>query len=240
MLIFPAIDMRQGKCVRLMQGRADQETVYFQDPVAVAQRWEAEGAEWLHLVDLDGAMQAGVGNRLIARRIFQTLRVPVQFGGGLREMKDVEEILEAGAARVILGTAAVQRPDFLAEAVSRYGQQIVVGLDARDGLVAIHGWNQVKKLAATAFAETIVQCGVCRVVYTDIAKDGMLVGPNVEATLGLARASGLRVIASGGISSLEDLRQLRELEDVGIEGAIVGKALYEQRFSLREAIAAGG
>ncbi len=238
MIIFPAIDMRQGKCVRLLQGRADRETVYFEDPVAVAQRWEAEGAQWVHLVDLDAAMETGCRNRVIARKIFQSLRIPVQFGGGVREMKDVEEILEAGAARVILGTAAVQRPDFLADAVRRYNEQILVGLDARDGFVATHGWNQVGKLAAAAFAETLVQCGVRRVVYTDIAKDGMLVGPNIDLTLKLAGTGGLRVIASGGVSSLEDLRRLRELESTGIEGAIVGKALYERRFSLKEAIAA--
>ena len=239
MIIFPAIDMRQGRCVRLLQGRADQQTVYFEDPVAVALRWEAEGAAWLHLVDLDGAMSEGSGNRAIAKRIFAAVRIPVQFGGGLRAMEDLEEILEAGAARVVVGTAAVQHPEFLAEALQRFGERIVVGIDARDSRVATHGWNQAGSLEAVAFAQTLARSGVQRVVYTDISKDGMLVGPNLEATKRLAADSQLKVVASGGVASLDDLRALRALEDVGIEGAIVGKALYERRFTLQEAIAAG-
>ena len=239
MIIFPAIDMRQGRCVRLLQGRAERETVYFEDPVAVAQRWEAEGAAWLHLVDLDGAMSEESGNRAIAKKIFATLRIPVQFGGGVRSMEDAEEILDAGAARVVLGTAAVQHPEFLAEAVQRFGERLVVGIDARDGRVATHGWNQVASLEAGAFAQTLVRRGVQRVVYTDISKDGMLVGPNLEATRRLAVNTHLKVIASGGVASLKDLRVLRGLEPVGIEGAIVGKALYEGRFTLKEAIETG-
>ena len=239
MIIFPAIDMRQGRCVRLLQGRAEQETVYFEDPVAVALRWEAEGAAWLHLVDLDGAMSEGSGNRAIAKGIFAALRIPVQFGGGLRTMKDLEEILGAGAARVVVGTAAVQHPEFLAEALQQFGERIVVGIDARDGRVATHGWNQVGSLEAVAFAQTLARTGVQRVVYTDISKDGMLVGPNLEATKRLAVDSQLKVVASGGVASLSDLQALRGLENTGIEGAIVGKALYERRFTLKEAIAAG-
>ena len=239
MIIFPAIDMRQGRCVRLLQGRAERETVYFEDPVAVAQRWEAEGAAWLHLVDLDGAMSEGSGNRAIAKRIFAALQIPVQFGGGVRSMEDVEEILDAGAARIVVGTAAVQHPEFLAEAVQRFGERIVVGIDARDGHVATHGWNHVGSLEAVAFAQTLARSGVQRVVYTDISKDGMLVGPNLEATSRLAADSQLKVIASGGVASLDDLRALRGLEPMGIEGAIVGKALYEGRFTLKEAIEAG-
>ena len=239
MIIFPAIDMRQGRCVRLLQGRAEQETVYFEDPVAVALRWEAEGAAWLHLVDLDGAMSEGAGNRAIAKGIFAALRIPVQFGGGLRTMKDLEEILGAGAARVVVGTAAVQHPEFLAEALQRFGERIVVGIDARDGRVATHGWNQVGSLEAVAFAQTLARTGVQRVVYTDISKDGMLVGPNLEATKRLAADSRLKVVASGGVASLDDLRSLCGLEEFGIEGAIVGKALYERRFTLKEAIEAG-
>jgi phosphoribosylformimino-5-aminoimidazole carboxamide ribotide isomerase len=239
MIIFPAIDMRQGRCVRLLQGRAQEETIYFEDPVAVALRWQAEGAAWLHLVDLDGAMSEGSGNRQIAKRIFTALRIPVQFGGGLRTMEDLEEILEAGAARVVVGTAAVLHPEFLAEAVQRFGERIVVGIDARDGHVATHGWNQVGSLEAGAFAQMLVRQGVQRVVYTDISKDGMLAGPNLEATRRLAADTRLKVVASGGVASLDDLRTLRALEDVGIEGAIVGKALYERRFTLKEAIEAG-
>ena len=239
MIIFPAIDMRQGKCVRLLQGRAEQETVYFEDPVAVARRWEAEGAAWLHLVDLDGAMSEGSRNREIAKRIFAALRIPVQFGGGVRAMEDVEEILDAGAARAIVGTAAVQHPEFLAEALQRFGERMVVGIDARDGFVATHGWNEVGSLEAVAFAKTLARSGVQRVVYTDISKDGMLVGPNLEASKRLAIESHLKVVASGGVASLDDLRALHGLETAGIEGAIVGKALYERCFTLQEAIAAG-
>jgi len=239
MIIFPAIDMRQGKCVRLLQGRADQEKVYFEDPVAVAHRWEAEGAAWLRLVDLDGAMSEVSGNRAIAKRIFAALRIPVQFGGGVRSMEDVEEILDAGAVRVVVGTAAVQHPEFLAEALQRFGERIVVGIDARDGRVATHGWNQVGSLEAVAFAQALARSGVQRLVYTDISKDGMLVGPNLEATKRLSADSQLKVIASGGVASLDDLRALQALENIGVEGAIVGKALYERRFTLKEAIAAG-
>jgi len=239
MIIFPAIDMRQGRCVRLLQGRAEHETVYFEDPAAVALRWETEGAAWLHLVDLDGAMSEGSGNRAIAKRIFAALRIPVQFGGGLRAMEDLEETLEAGAARVVVGTAAVQQPEFLAKAVQRFGERIVVGIDARNGRVATHGWNQVGSLEAVAFAQTLARSGVQRVVYTDISKDGMLAGPNLEATKRMAADSQLKVVASGGVASLDDLRALRGLETIGIEGAIVGKALYERRFTLKEAIQAG-
>jgi phosphoribosylformimino-5-aminoimidazole carboxamide ribotide isomerase len=239
MIIFPAIDMRHGKCVRLLQGRAEHETVYFEDPVAVALRWEAEGAAWLHLVDLDGAMSGGLGNRAIAKRIFSALHIPVQFGGGVRSMEDVEEILNAGAARVVMGTAAVQHPEFLAEALQRFGDSIVVGIDARDGRVATHGWNQVASLEAETFAQMLVRRGLQRVVYTDISKDGMLVGPNLEATKRLVADTHLKVVASGGVASLDDLRALRGLETMGVEGAIVGKALYEQRFTLKEAIEAG-
>ena len=239
MIIFPAIDMRQGRCVRLLQGRVEQETVYFENPVSVALRWEGEGAAWLHLVDLDGAMDEGSGNRAIAKKIFAALRIPVQFGGGLRSMNDLDEVLGAGAARVVVGTAAVQHPEFLAEAVQRFGDRIVVGVDARDGRVATHGWNQVGSLEAAAFAQTLARSGVQRVVYTDISKDGMLVGPNLEATKRLAMESQLKVIASGGVASLDDLRALRGLETGGIEGTIVGKALYERRFTLKEAIEVG-
>jgi phosphoribosylformimino-5-aminoimidazole carboxamide ribotide isomerase len=239
MIIFPAIDMRQGRCVRLLQGRAEQETVYFEDPVAVAQRWEAEGAAWLHLVDLDGAMSEASQNREIAKRIFKMLRIPVQFGGGLRTLHDLEDVLGAGASRAVIGTAAVQNPDFLTKALQRFGERVVVGIDAREGCVATHGWNQIGSLEAVAFAQSLAQTGVQRVVYTDISKDGTLAGPNLDASKRLAVESHLKVVASGGIASLDDLRALSDLESIGIEGAIVGKALYERRFTLKEALAAG-
>jgi phosphoribosylformimino-5-aminoimidazole carboxamide ribotide isomerase len=236
MIIFPAIDLRYGKCVRLLQGRAEREAVYSEDPVAVAQMWEAEGAEWLHLVDLDGAMSSGTGNRAMAKRIFKALKIPVQFGGGVRAIADLGEMLEAGAGRVILGTAAIESSRFLSEALTLSPERVVVGLDAKEGWLVTRGWNQVERLEAFAFARTLVGRGVLRIVYTDILKDGMLTGPNLAATRRMAEGSGLKVIASGGISSLEDLRSLKQLEPYGVEGVVVGKALYEKRFSLAEAL----
>jgi phosphoribosylformimino-5-aminoimidazole carboxamide ribotide isomerase len=237
MIVFPAIDMRNGKCVRLRQGRTEQETIYFEDPVAVAEQWQSEGAEWLHLVDLDGAMSSGANNRGTAKKIFQTLTIPVQFGGGVRKMSDLQEVLQLGASRVVLGTAAVEDFDFLSKAVARFSDQIVVGLDARDGLIATKGWKQVEQLQALEFAKTLSRTGLLRIVYTDISRDGTLTGPNLETTRQVAESSGLKVIASGGMSSLEDLRRLKPLEVCGVEGVIIGKALYERRFSLRQALA---
>src|SRR5439155_19556338 len=205
MIIFPAVDIRNGKCVRLLQGRFEEETVYFADPVAVAQRWESEGAEWLHLVDLDGAISPGMGNRAIVKEIFKTLRIPVKFGGRVRKMSDLQELLEAGTERVILGTAAVEEADFLSKALARFSSKVVVGLDVKGGFIATRGWSQVEKLEGLEFARTLGQRGVQRIVYTDISKDGMLTGPNFEAIRRVAVQSGLKVIASGGISTLQDL-----------------------------------
>ena len=202
MIIFPAVDMRRGKCVRLVQGRAEAETVYSEDPLVVARRWCDQGATWLHLVDLDGAMVQGSHNRTIAREIFEALPIPVQFGGGVRTLSDIRELLEAGATRVILGTVAVERPDLVEEALTRHPGQVIVGLDARQGRVATRGWNQLEALEALPFARDLARRGVGRIVYTDIGKDGTLRGPNLEATGQMARESGLKVIASGGVSSL--------------------------------------
>lgn len=236
MIIYPAIDMRQGKCVRLLQGEANRETVYFNDPVSVAIRWEAEGAQWLHLVDLDGAMTANRQNRILAKQIIQRLNIPVQLGGGLRRMEDLEDIFSAGVSRAILGTAAVQDQKFLMAALERFEDKIVVGIDARDGQVATKGWQQLESLGVLGFAKSLAALGVRRLVYTDISRDGMLSGSNVTATRQVAEASGLAVIASGGVSSLDDLRQLKNLEACGVEGVIVGKALYEDKFTLAEAL----
>jgi phosphoribosylformimino-5-aminoimidazole carboxamide ribotide isomerase len=236
MIIFPAIDMRNGKCVRLLQGQASQETIYYEDPVAVAERWAAEGAEWLHVVDLDGAMGAKSQNRAIARQIFHRLKIPVQFGGGVRQMRDLEEILESGASRAILGTAAVEDVDFLKAALKRFPEKIAVGIDARNGQVATKGWQQVGSLEAMTFAKYLASWGVTRIIYTDISKDGMLVGPNLEATRRMATESHLKVIASGGVASLQDITAVQTLEADGIEGVIIGKALYESRFTLGEAL----
>jgi len=236
MIIFPAIDLRRGKCVRLLQGRAEHETIYSDDPMEVALRWQGEGASWLHLVDLDRAMSTASENRRIAKEIIQTLVIPVQFGGGIRNESDLAEILDGGASRVVIGTAAFRDPEFLERAVQRHPDRIVVGLDAQNGFLATHGWNQVEKVEVLTFAKSLVQIGVQRVVYTDISRDGMLNGPNGVATEKLARETGLKVIASGGVSSLDDLRVLKPLGNCGVEGVIVGKALYEGKFSLADAI----
>lgn len=240
MIIFPAVDMRQGKCVRLVQGRAQEETIYSDDPVVMARQWCDQGASWLHLVDLDGAMVQGRNNRTIARRIFRALPIPVQFGGGVRTLSDVQELLAAGAARVILGTAAVERPDLVEEALSRHPDRVIVGLDARDGLVATRGWNRVESLQVLPFARELARRGVPRIVYTDISRDGTLKGPSLEAIGQVAQGSGLKVIASGGVSSLQDLARLKALESRGVDGVIVGKALYEGRFSLGQALSVAG
>lgn len=228
--------MRHGKCVRLVQGRAEDETIYSEDPVVIARQWCAQGASWLHLVDLDGAMVKGRHNRTIARRIFKALPIPVQFGGGVRTLSDVQDLLAAGAARVILGTAAVEQPDLVEEALSRHPDRVIVGLDARDGLVATRGWHRVEALEVLPFARELARRGVPRIVYTDISQDGTLKGPNLEAIGQVALGSGLKVIASGGISSLQDLARLKALESTGVEGVIIGKALYEGRFSLGQAL----
>lgn len=242
MIVFPAIDLRRGRCVRLRQGRAEDETVYDDDPAAVARRWVAQGAEWLHVVNLDGAFgevasQPGLPLNLqrLAEIHVAVPQTPIQFGGGVRSLSGVETALGLGAARVILGTVAVQNPELVVEAIGRFGaERIVIGIDARDGQVATHGWLETSDVTAVALGRAMRARGVLRAVYTDIARDGMLTGVDVEAAALLARETGLRVIASGGVASLEDLRRL---EAKGcIEGVIIGQALYGGALSLRDAI----
>jgi phosphoribosylformimino-5-aminoimidazole carboxamide ribotide isomerase len=245
-IIFPAIDLRRGRCVRLRQGRADEETVYDDDPASVARRWVAEGAEWLHVVNLDGAFgETGgtAGQSLNLQRLAEIHEAvpdtPIQFGGGVRSVADVERALALGATRVILGTVAVAQPAVVAKGIERLGaERIVVGIDARGGRVATHGWRQTSDTTAVALGQAMQQQGVLRVVYTDIARDGMLSGVNIEATADLARATGLRVIASGGVASVEDVQRLKARAADGIEGVIIGQALYTGVVSLAEAIRA--
>lgn len=245
MLIFPAIDLRQGRCVRLRQGDPAAETVYGDDPAAMARHWVEQGAEWLHVVNLDGAFgqQAGAGQAINLRRlreIRQAVAAPIQFGGGLRGLDDVALALELGATRVVLGTAAVQQPDLLAQAIERFGSgRIVAGLDARNGRIATHGWQETSGHDLLALAEALGRLGVLRVVYTDIGRDGMLSGVNIAATAQLAQSSGLRVIASGGVRDLADVGALQQIEAQGVEGVIVGQALYTGALDLRQAIAVG-
>ena len=250
MIVFPAIDLRQGRCVRLRQGRLEEETVFSDDPVAMAEHWVSQGAEWLHVVNLDGAFGQASSNLRVVEEIASskfkvqssnlqppTSNLQIQFGGGLRTMTDIEGALELGLSRIILGTVAVKEPSLVAEAIRRFGaERIVVGIDARKGKVATHGWQEVSSVAATELALRVKELGVERVVYTDIARDGMLSGVNVEAVRELAQRTGLRVIASGGVSSLNDLRRLKEIETSGVEGVIIGQALYSGALELREAI----
>ncbi len=248
MIVFPAIDLRHGRCVRLRQGRAEDETVFGDDPAAVARRWVEQGAAWLHVVNLDGAFgdAAGTSDRPVNLQRLAEIRAaapetPIQFGGGVRALADVETALSLGATRVILGTVAVQDPDLVVEAVGRFGAgRIVVGIDARDGQVATHGWLQTSDTTAVALGQAMVQKGLSRAVYTDIARDGMLTGVNVEATAALAKETGLKVIASGGVASLEDIARLRAGVDAAIEGVIIGQALYTGAVSLPAAIQEAG
>jgi phosphoribosylformimino-5-aminoimidazole carboxamide ribotide isomerase len=240
MLIIPAIDLQNGKCVRLLQGRQDAATVYDDDPVKVARAFAQAGARMLHVVDLDAAFSTvSSPNRRLLGEIVQALAIPVQTGGGLRSSDDVKQMLELGVSRAIIGTVAVESPETLKELVQKFGSdQIAVGIDAKDGEVMVRGWEQKGKTTAVELARAVAQAGVTRIIYTDVARDGMLTGPNIEQTLLLARATGLKVTASGGISALEDLKRLNELSEFGVDSVIIGKALYERRFTLEEALQA--
>ena len=246
--IFPAIDLRRGQVVRLRQGDPAAQRVYDEDPVAVARRWAEHGAEWLHVVNLDGAFsgqgqESGLNLSVNLKRLAEiraAITLPIQFGGGMRTVDDVAHALALGATRVVLGTVAVRQPEVVADAIARFGaEQIVVGIDAWDGLVATHGWQETSALDALTVAHRMGDIGVRRIVFTDIARDGMLSGVNVAATAALARESGLRIIASGGVASLDDIRALAAHVSDGIEGVIVGQALYTATVSLPEALSVG-
>lgn len=263
--IYPAIDLRGGRVVRLRHGDPAAETIYGDDPAAVARRWAAAGAGWLHVVNLDGAFAGGPGaptaetlhatslqnspgatssrlplNLRRLAEIREATLLPIQFGGGMRALAGMARALSLGATRVVLGTVAVRRPDIVGEAVARFGgDRVVAGIDARDGLVATHGWRETSALDSLTVALRMAELGVRRVVYTDISRDGVLTGVNAAATAALARGSGLKVIASGGVASLEDIRILAALEGDGVEGVIVGQALYTGAIDLAAAIAAG-
>ncbi len=240
MLIIPAIDLQQGKCVRLSQGRKEWTTVYDGDPVKVATDFELAGARMLHIVDLDAALSERESpNRRLLREIIGAIEIPVQFGGGLRSLAEVKRTIELGVERVVVGTMAVESPEILKELVHSFGRDhIAVGIDAKDGEVMVRGWKHEGKIRAVNLANAVAKTGIERIIYTDVARDGMLTGLNVEQTLLLARESGLRVTASGGVSSLEDLKRLQQLTAFGIDSVIVGKALYEGCFTLAEALEA--
>jgi len=236
MMIIPAIDLREGKCVRLTEGRPDRETVYSNDPVAMANLWEAEGARFLHVVDLDGAFAGKPKNLDIIKKIIATVRIPVQVGGGIRDMGIIKELLESGAKRVILGTVAIINPDLVADACARYGEAILVGIDAKEGKVAIEGWGVTDEKDALELAKEMKNLGVKRVVFTDVGRDGTLKGPNLTAIREIAGTAGVKIIAAGGISTADDLLSLLKLEPFGVEAVIVGKALYAGTITLKEAL----
>lgn len=234
MRIFPAIDIKDGKCVRLSQGRFDNVLIYSDTPMNIAKLWEAQGASFIHIVDLDGALVGYSVNDEVIKKIVSEVNIPVQVGGGIRTIKDIEHKLSLGVDRVIIGTKAVSDPAFIKEALQSFGaDRIVIGIDAKDGLVAIEGWETISNYNAVSLALEMKKLGVKTIVYTDISKDGMLQGPNITHTHEMAKATGVNIIASGGISSLKDLELLQE---VNIYGAIIGKALYENKINLEKAI----
>jgi phosphoribosylformimino-5-aminoimidazole carboxamide ribotide isomerase len=232
--LIPAVDLKGGKCVRLQEGVASRSTEYSSDPVSTALHWQQQGATRLHLVDLDGAFSGRAAHLRIAGSIFRELKIPVQFGGGLRTIGQIETILNLGADRAILGTIAVDKPDIVEEAVRRWPTAIVVGIDARGGKVALRGWLDQTAITGIELARRIKNLGVERVIYTDVARDGMLRGVNVEETETLCREVGIKVIASGGVSDIEDVRALWERRACGIEGVILGRSLYEKKIDFAD------
>ncbi|CUA88694.1 1-(5-phosphoribosyl)-5-[(5-phosphoribosylamino)methylideneamino] imidazole-4-carboxamide isomerase [Chelatococcus sambhunathii] len=237
MILFPAIDLKEGRCVRLVQGDMDKATVFNDDPADQAARFAEQGFEWLHVVDLDGAFAGRPMNAAAVDAILARIALPVQLGGGIRDLRTVEGWLEKGVRRVIIGTAAVRDPDFVREAARRHPGGVAVGIDARDGRVAVEGWAQTSEMTAEDLGRRFEDAGVTAIIYTDIARDGILTGLNIEATLRLAEAVSIPVIASGGLASIEDVRRLLQPDCQKIAGAISGRALYDGRLDPAEAMA---
>jgi len=236
MIILPAIDLKEGRCVRLEQGLMDKDTVYHDDPAEQALIWQQQGGEYLHLVDLDGAFAGVPKNKAAIEAIVAAIDIPCELGGGIRDMQTIEAYLALGVDRVILGTIAKENPQLVEDACRRFPGRIVVGIDAKDGLVAVRGWADVTEKKATDMAKEMEDFGVEAIIYTDIARDGMMEGPNIEATQALAEAIKVPVIASGGVSSLTDIRRLMKIESSGVTGVITGKAIYSGAIDLREAV----
>jgi phosphoribosylformimino-5-aminoimidazole carboxamide ribotide isomerase len=236
MLIIPAVDIKNGKCVRLFQGRLDSETVFSDDPAAMAKRWENEGAEIIHVIDLDGAVEKSPKNLNSIERIIESVEAYIQVGGGIRTEKTAKMYLDLGVKRVIIGTEAIKNPNFVKDACKAFPDQIVVGIDARDGLVAIEGWTETTRIKDVDLARRFEDCGVAAINFTDIHRDGMETGPNIEATRRIAEAVSIPVVASGGVSTIEDIKKLMPLEAAGVVGVITGRALYSGSLSLKAAI----
>jgi phosphoribosylformimino-5-aminoimidazole carboxamide ribotide isomerase len=236
MLIIPAVDIKNGKCVRLYQGRMDEETVFSDDPSAMAKRWADEGAEIIHVVDLDGAVEKSPRNLDSIKRIIDRINAQVQVGGGIRNEKTVKMFFDMGVKRVVIGTEAIQNPKFVKDVCRAFPDKIVVGIDARNGMVAIEGWTKTTQIKALDLAKQFEDSGVAAVNFTDIHRDGMKTGPNIDETRRLAEAVSIPVVASGGVSTIEDIKNLMALETVGVVGIITGRALYSGSLNLKEAI----
>ena len=236
MLILPAIDILGGNAVRLTQGDYQKQKKYSEFPEEVALKWQDAGAKFLHVVDLDGAKQGTLANIFTIKRIIDSINIPIEVGGGVRKMSDIENLLDIGVERVIIGSAAIDNPDFVMEAAENFNDQIAVGIDARGGIVAVHGWCDSGEMQATELAARIGDYGVSTIIYTDIARDGMLQGIDAAQVAEIAEHAGINVIASGGVSSLDDINNLKEHENAGIVGAIIGKALYEGTIDLAAAL----
>ncbi len=237
MIVIPAIDLKEGKCVRLEQGEMHRDTVFSDNPAEQALKWQQAGAELLHLVDLDGAFAGEPKNKAAIQAILAAISIPAQLGGGIRDIPTIEAYLSLGLSRVIIGTAAQRNPQLVIDACRQFPGRIVVGIDAKNGMVAVQGWAEVTDITAVDLAKKFEDCGVSAIIYTDISRDGMMAGPNLEATKALAEAISIPVIASGGVSSLQDIQNLMAIEQSGVSGAITGKAIYTGAINLAEAIA---
>ena len=240
MILYPAIDLKDGACVRLFKGDMDAATVYSDDPAAQARRFEAAGFEYLHVVDLNGAISGVSQNRAVVESILKAVRMPVQLGGGIRDRAAIDSWLEAGIARVILGTAALRNPELVKQAARAYPGKIAVGIDANKGMVVVEGWVKASKMKAAELAKLFEDAGIAAIIYTDIARDGTLQGPNIEETVAIAQSVSIPVILSGGISTLADLKAIKAVESSGIQGIIIGRALYENTIQPFEALSMMG
>ncbi|MBA4348722.1 MAG: 1-(5-phosphoribosyl)-5-((5-phosphoribosylamino)methylideneamino)imidazole-4-carboxamide isomerase [Thermodesulfovibrio sp.] len=234
MLVIPAIDLKDGLCVRLLQGRKEDATVYSDDPVSIALKWESCGAELLHIVDLDGAFTGSQKNLAIIMKVRKAVKMDIEVGGGIRDLNRIDEFISYGINRVILGTAAIENPELVKKACEKYPGRILIGIDVKKGLVAVKGWVEVTQVMAKELALQMQEYGAAGIIYTDIARDGMLTGPNIEATREMVESLRIPVIASGGISSIDDIKKLSKIK--GLWGAITGKALYSGALDLKEAI----